>query len=336
MRSVIQFGVAWLLLCFSAFSAAISFPHDLGVVELEQTPTRVVALNWSHAEMLLSLGVTPVGVTNISGYKKWQSNNPVLPDSVEEVGFRASPDLRKLRALKPDLIVGYRFRHQRIYKQLSDIAPTLIFNQYPHGEDQDDYPARMQRVFLQLADVFDKRSQAQVILDEMDEKIRKARLTIEAAGLNGQPVVFGKFVGMGLGLRVYNDHSLAGATINRLGLDNRWQAAIEGRDFSHIPLSQMYLLGDANLIYVGDLHKEGRRMIESPVWPLLPFVQRERTFQSPALWSFGGPESAVRMAENIAQLLTQATLENKGEESAAAVLKETVNVGEAVTLGETK
>lgn len=314
MRSVIQSAVALLLLCLSAFSVAASFPHDLGVVEVEQTPQRVVALNWSHAEMLLSLGVTPVGVTNISGYKKWQSNNPPLPESVDEVGLRSSPDLRKLRSLNPDLMVGYRFRHQRIYKQLSAIAPTMVFNQYPHEEDQDDYPARMRRVFLQLADALGKRALADDILKDMDLKIQVAQQNIMDAGLAGQPVVFGKFVGMGLGLRVYSDHSLAGATINRLGLNNRWHAAIEGRDFSHIPLSQMHLLGDANLIYVGDLHKEGRRMIESPVWPLLPFVQQKRTFQSPALWSFGGPESAVRMAENIAQLLTQAPLETESDE----------------------
>jgi iron complex transport system substrate-binding protein len=296
---------AMLFMCWALISKAESFEHDLGTVDLPETPTRIVALTWSHAEMLLTLGVEPLGVTNISGYVKWQSNNPPLPDTVEEVGFRSSPDLRKLRSLKPDLIVGYRFRHQRIQKQLSAIAPTAIFNQYPHGEDQDDYPTRMRRVFMQLAKIVDKQALAERILADMDARIDQARQRVDAAQLTGQPVVFGKFVGMGLGLRVYSDHSLAGATINHLGLKNRWQAAIEGRDFSHIPLSQLYRLQDASLIYVGDLDKEGRRMIESPVWPMLPFVKEGRTYQSPSLWSFGGPESAARMAENIARLLTE-------------------------------
>ncbi len=300
-------GVCCLLVLLSVRCAVAEvreiFQHDLGQVSLVTTPVRVAALNWSHAEMLLTLGIEPIGVTNKSGYRQWQSNDPVLPDAVEELGFRGNPDLRKLRDLKPDLIFGYRFRHQRIYRQLSAIAPTMIFNQYPHETDQADYSQRMRRVFLQIANVMGKTEMAQQILMEMDLKIAAAKIQVEQAGLVGQPVVFGKFVGMGLGLRVYSDYSLAGSTINQLGLRNRWQEAIEGRDFSHLPLSQLYRLQDASLVYVGDLHKEGRRMIESPVWPKLSFVAEGRIYQSPALWSFGGPRSAERMAENITQLL---------------------------------
>jgi len=55
---------------------------------LINTP-RTVALNWSAAEMLLSLGIKPVGLTSINGYRKWQSNHPALPEGVAEVGNRS-------------------------------------------------------------------------------------------------------------------------------------------------------------------------------------------------------------------------------------------------------
>ena len=48
---------------------------------------RIVALEWLPVELMLALGVTPYGVADIPNYRMWV-NEPVLPDSVIDVGLR--------------------------------------------------------------------------------------------------------------------------------------------------------------------------------------------------------------------------------------------------------
>lgn len=280
--------------------------HDLGRTHINGVPQRVVVLNWTQAEVLLTLDTVPVGVPTLAGYRYWQSNHPPMPtQGVVDIGHRGMPSLQAIAALKPDLIIGYRFRHAKLYQQLQAIAPTLIFSQYPSADDPRNYFERMQANFKTVAEVLGKSSQADTILANMHRDIAAAQQRIVASGRAGEATLFGKFVGMGMGLRVYGDQSLAGAIIQRLGLRNAWSDSLPGRDFTHLQLVQLSQLDNANLIYVGELHKEGMNIVSSPVWPLLPFVQQQRLYQSPQLWNFGGPVSASRMAASFADVLLQ-------------------------------
>lgn len=308
-------------LCFTVFFSVPIYgqwlTHDLGQTFLAQPAKRVVALNWSQTEMLLTLGITPVGVADMKGYRFWQSNHPPLPEfkvnedgkssvKIIELGHRGVPSLSAIMALKPDLIIGYRFRHAKIYQQLQKIAPTLIFNQYPQGTDQTDYLQRMQRIFKTVAQATDKAVKAEQVLAAMHQRIANAQQQLIARGRQGEITVMGKFVGMGLGLRVYSDQALSGALINKLGLVNAWPEGTLGRDFSHLQLAQLTQLQCDNFIYVGDLQRQGGKMVNSPLWQRLSFVKQQRLYAAPTLWNFGGPVSAARMAEVIvARLLSQ-------------------------------
>lgn len=114
------------LLAFSGAQAE-SFKHELGTVTLNGTPKRIVTLEYSFADALLSVGVKPVGIAQeASG-----SDLPYLDKqlgNVTIVGSRAQPSLEKILALKPDLIVADLDRHKSLYPQLSKIAPTLVLN----------------------------------------------------------------------------------------------------------------------------------------------------------------------------------------------------------------
>ncbi|HEY9120606.1 MAG TPA: iron-siderophore ABC transporter substrate-binding protein, partial [Marinobacter sp.] len=48
---------------------ARTWQHEYGSVSLEDTPKRIVTLNWAATEALLLLGVTPVGMADRDGYK---------------------------------------------------------------------------------------------------------------------------------------------------------------------------------------------------------------------------------------------------------------------------
>ncbi len=293
-KSVVFWAIAIIPLLFSVPGVGVE----------KQTPLKIAALNWTQAEMLLTLGVVPVGVTSIKGYKKWQSNNPTMPAGIKELGLRAEPGLEAIAALKPDLILGYKWRHSRIAEELEAIAPTVLYSQYPSADNPTNYYQRMQQIFRAVATLVGEERRAEQQLKAMSRAVAQARSNIVAAGMADQPVVVGKFVGMGLGLRVYADASMAGAIVNELGLNNSWNKALPGRDFTHVDLLKLTTIGDASLIIIGSEPGSLPAMTRSPVWQGIPAVREGRVYYLPALWSFGGPLSASRMATAIASHLT--------------------------------
>ena len=99
--------------------------HAMGETEITGTPERVVVLDTGELDSAMTLGVTPVGaVEAISG--------DALPaylegtGDIELVGTIEEPNLEKIAMLEPDLILSSKLRHEQIYDQLSQIAPTVF------------------------------------------------------------------------------------------------------------------------------------------------------------------------------------------------------------------
>ena len=99
--------------------------------EITANPRRVVALDTSFVDATLALD------TQVVGYTDYRTINGKLPDylgdartqygsEAESVGTLAEPNLEKIAALKPDLIISAKVRHEKLYEQLSKIAPTIM------------------------------------------------------------------------------------------------------------------------------------------------------------------------------------------------------------------
>ena len=308
--------ILWIAVCFFTCiaHAQVTIEHDAGTTSFASPPQRIVALTWSHTEILLTLETAPVGVATISGYRTWQSNNPPLPDGVTEVGHRGNPSLEAIARLKPDLILGYNFRHANLYGRLSQIAPTLLYRQYPSANDTEfRYFNQLMRITRDLGTLLNKQALAEQSIADMNNSIRQAKDAIANAGLAGDAVVLGKFVGMGMGLRVFSNASLSADIAQQLGLVNRWQHALPGRDFSHIQLPQMLNLGNPHVIIFGDDSNETQLMQQSAIWPQLAFVQQNRLYRVDNSWGFGGPRSATKLAERMRDALVQSPMAKREE-----------------------
>ncbi len=294
-------GCIWPL---SDALASITITDDVGSTTFHKKPQRIVALTWSQAEILLTLGVTPVGVATVPGYRKWQSNQPPLPESVVDVGHRGSPNLEVIAGLQPDLILGYNFRHQNQLGRLQGIAPTLLYRQYPSASDPEfRYFQQMLRITRDLGRLLGREAEAEQAIRKMNHAIARARQKLIESDIQDQPIVLGKFVGMGMGLRVFADGSMSADIATQLGLNNQWHAGLPGRDFSHIQLPQMLALGNCHLVIFGDDSDETPLMQRSAIWPQLEFVKSDRVYRVDNSWGFGGPLSASLMAQRISQAL---------------------------------
>jgi iron complex transport system substrate-binding protein len=118
-----------------AADSSVGFPrtieHAMGTTEIPAKPKRVVALDASFVDATLILD------TNVVGYTDYRSINGKLPDYLGEdrtkygaeaqaVGTLAEPNLEKIAELNPDLIITAKVRHEKLYDQLSAIAPTIM------------------------------------------------------------------------------------------------------------------------------------------------------------------------------------------------------------------
>jgi iron complex transport system substrate-binding protein len=118
-----------------AAGASAGFPrtveHAMGRTEIKTKPKRVVALDASFVDATLILD------TPVVGYTDYRSINGKLPDylgddrttygsEAQAVGTLAEPNLEKIAELNPDLIITAKVRHEKLYDQLSAIAPTIM------------------------------------------------------------------------------------------------------------------------------------------------------------------------------------------------------------------
>lgn len=140
--------------------------HDFGTTELKKAPKRIVILDNLYGEILEPLDLTPVGAT--TGQEGSQEFSTLFKKhykdaDVVSVGWQKSPDLEKIKELKPDLIL-MTVDQEGLYDKLSEIAPTVGYR--INIDENWDY----HETSLKVAEIFDKRDEMKDALDRMDAK----------------------------------------------------------------------------------------------------------------------------------------------------------------------
>lgn len=109
----------------------------------------MVALGPHALDMLLSLGIQPVGYGEAAQLAVTNYGSPIrqirylgsrVTSNPVNVGDRFKPNLEVVARLKPDLIVGENYA-QEAYPALSRIAPTLLVRGTQAGDWQKSLPA---------------------------------------------------------------------------------------------------------------------------------------------------------------------------------------------------
>jgi iron complex transport system substrate-binding protein len=119
-------ATALLALALTIPAQAREITHAMGVTEVPDAPVRIAILTNEGTEALLHLGVVPVGAA-----QSWEGDPfyPHLADKLVDtvsLGTETAINLEVLASLEPDLIIGTMVRQEKIYEQLSAIAPTVM------------------------------------------------------------------------------------------------------------------------------------------------------------------------------------------------------------------
>lgn len=234
--------------------------HAMGVAEVPADPRRVVVLDTGELDDALALGVKPVGAVRVDVATDFLSYLDGQTEGIKEVGTISEPNLEKIAALDPDLILSSTVRHEALYKQLSQIAPTVL---------APDLGDTWKANFLLYANALNKSAEAKQMLADFES---------QAAAL-GQKIGTGKSLSIVRFLpdqiRLYSDQSFTGVVLKDMGFTVPEPAI--GED-TYLELSpEQVALAEADYLYVSTYGPEKEtdrtKVVGGPLWQRISAVE---------------------------------------------------------------
>ncbi|GHH40498.1 ABC transporter substrate-binding protein [Lentzea cavernae] len=272
-------------------------------VELKSAAKRVVVLEWGEAEIVASLGVMPVGAADTAGYKTWNASVP-LDASVKDVGKRGEPSVDTIVALNPDVVVMAAERDSPIVPQLEKYVPVVVTKSSDAARNFD----RLREDVKMIAQAIGRTSEADALLSEMDTKLADGKKALAAKAGTPFFMADGYLEGSTVSIRPFGKGSLVSDTAEALGLKNAWTGQVDPQwALGQTDVEGLTALTDPNtaLFYSAsedDVFTTG--LAQNPVWQRLPFVSAKRVHKfEPGTWTFGGPKSVARIADQFVKAL---------------------------------
>jgi ferric hydroxamate transport system substrate-binding protein len=260
---------------------------------------RVIPLSWDLAEMLLSLGVTPVGLP-APGWYRSGIVEPPLPARVVDIGLLFQPNYDLLYELRPDLIVATP-AHASVLASFQRIAPTITLGAYM--SDARPYRA-MRGEAMTLARRIGRTADADALLKQTDAAIETSRAAL--SGQHAQNAQHAQYAPVCIAepvddrhLRLYGPGSMFDELLGMLGLVNAAaRDTLVKSDTSIVAMDTLARMPDANLLWIG---RNNASMVQgNAVWRQLPFSQPSRTATLPMISSTGALVSVQRFARAVA------------------------------------
>ncbi|MDG4863829.1 iron-siderophore ABC transporter substrate-binding protein [Streptomyces sp. T-3] len=293
-------------------SEAITLTDGTGTkVTLKDGPAKkVVGTEWNVVENLVSLGVDPVGVADVKGYKTWDTIVP-LKNEPKDVGTRGEPSMDSIASLSPDLILATTDLPASAVKQMRKIAPVLTVN----PADAADPIGQMTENLDLVAQATGTTEQADKLKKQFDAKLAEGKKALEKAGLDGAEYAFadGYLVSNQVQIRPFTSGSLIGGVNEKLGLKNAWK--VEGDKkygLGSTDVEGLTKLGDkVHFAHIGNKDDKSSTpftgvLTKNAVWKSLPFVKAGNVHQLPdGIWMFGGTASMEAYVDSVVEELTK-------------------------------
>jgi ABC-type Fe3+-hydroxamate transport system substrate-binding protein len=279
-------------------------------VELDGPAKKVVGTEWHEVELLISLGVDPVGVADVKGYKTWDQAVP-LKNEPKDIGTRGEPSMDTIAALSPDLVVAGTDLPPAAVKQLRKVAPVLEVR----SANASDPIGQMTKNLDLLAKATGTTERAGKVKDDFDAKVAEGKKALAKAGLDGAEFAFadGYDISNQVSIRPFTSGSLIGAVNEELGLKNAW--TVKGdKDYGlgTTDVEGLTKLGDdVQFAYIGNDGDESSTpftdaLAKDKVWTSLPFVKKGNVHRLPdGIWMFGGQESMGAYVDALVKELTK-------------------------------
>ncbi|GLQ11352.1 iron siderophore-binding protein [Devosia yakushimensis] len=271
------------------FASARDVTHIMGTTSVPEAPVRIVALTNEATEDLLALGIVPVGAVRSANANPWFDHVAAQLADTILVGEELAPDMETIAALEPDLIIGNKKRHEKIYDQLSAIAPT-VFVENITGQWRENlavYSGAIGKSAEGEALLADYQRRVEAIQSELgDRRAEKVGLVRFIAGQN----------------YAYNNDSFSGSILRDIGFG---RPAAQDKPGLAEPITKERIpdLDGDRLLYfsyeTGDglALEEQKAWLADPLWQALDAAKAGHVYGvSDTVWATAGGIMAAHLA----------------------------------------
>jgi len=260
-------------------------PHSMGETKITGTPQRIVTLFQGATDTAVALGVIPVGVV-----ESWV-NKPVYPylrdalKNADIVGLETQPNLERLVALKPDLIIASKFRHETLYQQLSAIAPVIFL------EEIFDFKQTLELVGLAL----NQEQAADDLLVDWNRRTEHFRQVLSSRDNMDWPIEVSLLNFRADHLRLLSRNSFSGLILSELGFEHSSFADTNGWIYKKLTSKEALPTVNADTFFVF-LRSENPAVDENydnwrnhPLWKTLKASRSGQIYKvDEIVWSLSG------------------------------------------------
>ncbi|MFC8847574.1 MULTISPECIES: ABC transporter substrate-binding protein [unclassified Micromonospora] len=274
--------------------------HAMGTTTVPADPKRVVVLDTDKIDTALSLGVTPVGAATAGEARSWPTYfGEEKLAGITEVGVLTEPDLEAINALKPDLILGSKFRQEKFYDELAAIAPTVF---------TEKVGITWKENFLLDGRALGREQQAKDLLAAYEKRAKDFGATLGDAAERTVSIV--RFIPGAI--RVYGPDSFSGIVVGDTGLgrpERQRLAAKEDKRFDLVSAERVNEV-DADVIFVTAYGEkaaaEQATVTGGTLWKGLSAVKAGRAHVvSDETWMTGiGVGAANKIIDDLAKYVT--------------------------------
>jgi iron complex transport system substrate-binding protein len=157
----------------AAQASTVSIAHAGGQTDVPSKPQRTVVLDLALLDVMNALEI-PVAAVPEGRFSDALAH--YRQDSVTKVGSMFEPDLDKIRALGPDLIIAGR-RSTKAYPAVAGIAPAINL-----AFDQRNLVDSVMQTTRTLASLYGKQDVAKPLLERLDTSVKKLQRKAAKAG----------------------------------------------------------------------------------------------------------------------------------------------------------
>lgn len=269
--------------------------HAAGDTVVPAEPKRVAVLDMGELDMVLALDVVPVGYATYTLGQPLPSYLQGRGTGMKSVGLVTQPNLETLVALKPDLIISNKTRHDKIYDKLSQIAPTVLTERVGAG---------WREAFKVVGDALGKSEQEEQLMGRYRQRLADFRTQMGSRLQQTKVSLVRSFPDR---VRIYMKDSFMGTIVQDAGLPR--PAAQDKDKFAEEATVERIpdLDGDVMFVMYFDRAKGERLspLTQSPLWVQLGAVKAKRVYEvDDETWGTGlGPIAADRVVNDLFRYL---------------------------------
>ena len=269
--------------------------HAMGSTEIPERPERVVVLDTGELDSVVALDVTPVGAVTTDVATGFLSYLQEPAEGVAEVGTIGEPNLEAIAAARPDLILSNEVRHEALYDELAQIAPTVF---------AEEVGAVWKDNFGLAAEALGMEEEAEQVLADYEASAAELGEAIgDPASTTVSPLRFVEG-----GIRAYTPESFIGTVLTDVGLSITELPDGEYPAFAELSQEQL-TLADADIVLYssyGTAADSGEDAVRAgPLWSRLAAVQEDRAIavEDDVFYTGIGPTAASLIVERLGEQL---------------------------------